>query len=165
MTPPHEHRQTAPARCFVLTISDTRTPQTDTSGTFIRDSLLAAGHSIAGHEILRDEPAAIAARIAEWCDAERCDAIILTGGTGLAPRDTTSESVSGLLEKRIDGFGELFRMLSYVEIGSAAMLSRAVAGIRRKTAIFSLPGSTPAVRLGMEKLILPQLRHIVELIQ
>lgn len=162
--PPHHHQPVTAARCLILTISDTRTPQTDTSGALIKERLESSGHRVAGYEILPDEPARIADRVRHWCGVGECDAMILTGGTGLAPRDTTYEAVAALLEKRLDGFGELFRMLSFQEIGPAAMLSRAVAGTRGSTVIFSLPGSTPAVRLALEKLILPELGHILALL-
>ena len=161
---PHKQKDAVSVRGVVLTISDTRTPETDSSGALIRERLGSAGHSVVGYEILPDEPKRIAERVMHWCESGDCDAIILTGGTGLAPRDTTHEAVSGLLEKTLDGFGELFRMLSYQEIGAAAMLSRAVGGVRGATVVFSLPGSTAAVRLAMERLIVPQLSHIVGLL-
>jgi molybdenum cofactor biosynthesis protein B len=156
-----DHRKTAAAgvRCFVLTISDTRTEATDTSGRAIAELLDAAGHVVTERALLRDEPRdvrdAVAARLGT------VDAIVTTGGTGITSRDSTYEAIDGLLEKRLDGFGELFRALSYQEIGSAAMLTRAAAGVARATAVFMLPGSEHAVRLGMARLIVPELGHIV----
>jgi molybdenum cofactor biosynthesis protein B len=156
-----EHRQAAVTgvRCAVLTISDTRALDTDVSGRAIVDLLEAAGHQVARRQILRDEPADV--RDAVVSQLGGVDAIITTGGTGITSRDSTYEAIAGLLEKRIDGFGELFRALSYQEIGSAAMLTRAMAGVSRRTAIFILPGSEHAVRLGMTRLILPELGHVV----
>jgi molybdenum cofactor biosynthesis protein B len=160
----------------VLTISDTRTPETDKSGALIRESLESAGHPVVHYAILKDDPPAIAAELDRLIADPEVRAILLTGGTGLSPRDTTYEVVSRRLDKRLDGFGELFRSLSYVEIGPAAMLSRALAGIsapdsacaskpdRAATAIFSMPGATNAVKLAMQKLILPELPHITRLI-
>ncbi len=155
------HRAEAPSSvsCVVLTISDTRTEADDTSGRAIAQALEGAGHSIAARRILRDDPAPVSEAVRGATLS--ADAIITTGGTGISARDSTFEAISGLLEKRLDGFGELFRMLSYVEIGAAAMLTRACAGTIRRTAVFSLPGSENAVRLAMEKLILPELGHIV----
>ncbi len=163
-TDPHHAQKVERVDCEIVTISDTRTADTDTSGAMIRELLVAAGHDIVGYEIVPDEPAQIREKVTALCADNACQAIILSGGTGLAPRDTTYETLAGMLEKRIDGFGELFRMLSFQEIGAAAMLSRAVAGVLRGRVIFSLPGSTAAVRLAMEKLILPQIGHIVWLL-
>ena len=147
-----EHRALSPTSvaCFVLTVSDTRTLETETSGRAIAELLVAAGHTVVDRRIVRDEIAAGRAR-----------AIITTGGTGIAKRDSTYEAVTALFHKRLDGFGELFRMLSYEDIGSAAMLSRATAGVASGCVIFMLPGSEAAVRLGTEKLIAPELGHIV----
>lgn len=146
--------------CFVLTISDTRTLDTETSGRTIADLLTAAGHTVVGRTVVKDEPADVRRTVMEAMTAETARAIITTGGTGLARRDSTYEAVTALFEKRIDGFGELFRMLSFEEIGAAAMLSRATAGIAGGCAIFLLPGSEAAVRLAMERLILPEIGHI-----
>jgi molybdenum cofactor biosynthesis protein B len=165
MSEAHCKQTTSSVTCAVITVSDTRTIETDTSGALIRDLLTTAGHRVASSEILPDEPGQVRLRVGILCEAGGVEAIILTGGTGLASRDTTYEAVGGLLDKRLDGFGELFRMLSFQEIGPAAMLSRAVAGTRGRTAVFSLPGSTPAVRLAMERLILPQLGHIADLMR
>ncbi len=157
------HRAAGPSsvRCSVITISDTRTLTTDTSGVTILDLLTEAGHEIAGRHIVKDDPAAIAALIRAEIKRADIHAIITTGGTGIAARDSTYEAVAGLLDKTLDGFGELFRMLSFAEIGSAAMLSRACAGVASGCAIFVLPGSEAAVNLAMERLILPELRHVV----
>jgi molybdopterin adenylyltransferase len=159
----HEHKRHAREhlKAGVITASDTRTPETDTSGALIRECLERAGHKVLYYEILPDTPERIAGAIA--ANLARLDAIIVNGGTGIAPRDTTIEAVRPLLERELDGFGELFRMLSYNEIGSAAMLSRAVAGLRDGHFIAALPGSTAACKLAMEKLIIPELGHIAYL--
>lgn len=149
------------AHVYVLTISDTRTEADDESGRVCRELARAAGHVIQGYGILPDDPGAIRARLGELEKAKDVDVVLLNGGTGLAPRDTTYEAVAGLLERRLDGFGELFRMLSYQEIGAKAMASRAVAGTIGRMLVFSMPGSTKAVRLAMEKLVGPELGHLV----
>lgn len=156
-----EHRKTAVTgvRCSILTISDTRTEQTDTSGRAIAEMLEAAGHRVEKRAIVRDEPREVRQRVEVQLGA--VDAIITTGGTGITSRDSTYEAIAGLIEKRLDGFGELFRALSYTEIGSAAMLTRAIAGVTRRTALFMLPGSEHAVRLAMTKLIVPELGHVI----
>jgi len=158
---PTSHRTDSPAavRVFVLTISDTRSEATDTSGAAIVEMLTGAGHAIAGRKILRDDPEPVAAAVR--AATVSADVVITTGGTGITSRDSTYEALAKLMDKRLDGFGELFRMLSYQQIGAAAMLSRACAGTIRRTAVFSLPGSEKAVRLAMEKLILPELGHVV----
>jgi len=160
---PQEHRATAPRAigCFVLTISDSKTPETDTSGRLIREVLSAAGHTVVGHAIVRDEPAQVAAIVRDGCANPALQAFILTGGTGVTSRDSTFEAVEALLDKRLTGFGELFRMLSYEEIGAAAMLSRAQAGVVAGRALFSLPGSPNACRLALDKLIVPELGHLL----
>jgi molybdenum cofactor biosynthesis protein B len=156
-----EHRKSAVAsvRCAVLTISDTRAMETDVSGRAIVELLEGAGHVVAKRQILRDDPKDV--HEAVLTQVGGLDAIITTGGTGITSRDSTYEAVVGLFEKSLDGFGELFRFLSYGEIGSAAMLSRACAGVARGTAIFILPGAENAVRLALTKLILPELGHVV----
>jgi molybdenum cofactor biosynthesis protein B len=156
-----EHRKAAVAqvRCAVLTISDTRALETDLSGRAIVELLESAGHVVAKRQILRDEPADVHEAVVAQIGG--VDALITTGGSGITSRDSTYEAIAGLLEKRLDGFGELFRALSYQEIGSAAMLSRATAGVARGTAVFMLPGSEHAVRLAMTRLILPELGHVV----
>jgi molybdenum cofactor biosynthesis protein B len=157
----------APARavaCAIVTVSDTRTEKTDGSGKRIRALLEGAGHRVVAYAILPDEPDRLRAHVAELCALASVEAVIVNGGTGLAPRDTSYEAIAGMLEKRLDGFGELFRMLSYAEIGSPAMLSRAVAGVVAGTVVASLPGSTGAVELAMSKLLLPELGHMVALV-
>jgi molybdenum cofactor biosynthesis protein B len=159
-----EHKAQAPAvaRCFVLTVSDTRTADTDTSGRAIRDLLTAAGHDVVGQRLVRDEPDQVAATIRAQLADTRVQVIITTGGTGITSRDGTYEAVDSLIEKRLDGFGELFRMLSFNEIGPAAMMSRATAGTASRKAIFVLPGSEDAVRLAMTRLIIPELGHVIQ---
>jgi len=159
-----EHKAKAPVSiaCFVLTVSDTRTPDTDSSGRAIRDLLVEGGHRVSGHAIVRDEPEQVSAQVLAQLDDPVTQAIITTGGTGITSRDGTFEAVSRLLEKRLDGFGELFRMLSFQDIGTAAMMSRAVAGAVRRKAVFVLPGSEHAVRLAMTRLILPELPHVIQ---
>ena len=150
-------------RCFVLTISDTRTMDTDTGGDAIVGALTNAGHHVLGRQIVRDEPADVQASVrARLADAQ---VIITTGGTGITSRDSTYEAITALLDKTIDGFGELFRALSFDEIGAAAMMSRACAGTMGRTAIFTLPGSPDAVRLALDKLILPEIGHVVRELQ
>jgi molybdenum cofactor biosynthesis protein B len=158
-----QHKRRAPrtARVHVVTISDTRTVETDSSGRLAKELLSAAGHTIVGYTILRDEPADVAALVRRVADEGSADAIITSGGTGVSTRDSTYEAIASLLDKRLDGFGELFRMLSYAEVGAAAMLSRAVAGLHRGVVVFATPGSSGAVRLALEKLILPELGHLV----
>ncbi len=160
---PLEHKATSPRSigCFVLTISDSKTPETDTSGTLIRELLEGAGHRVAGHAIVKDEPTQVEAVIRQGCADAAVQAFVLTGGTGVTSRDSTFEAVEALLEKRLTGFGELFRMLSYQEIGAAAMMSRAQAGVVSGRALFSLPGSPNACRLALEKLIIPELGHLL----
>lgn len=148
-----------PVKCAVITVSDTRTEETDKSGKLIKELVTASGQTIAAYHIVPDEPA----QISQLLDtlAERVDVVLLNGGTGISARDNTFEAVSGKLEKTLPGFGEIFRVLSYEEIGAGAMLSRATAGLFRQTLVFSMPGSTNAVRLAMEKLIVPELSHLV----
>jgi molybdenum cofactor biosynthesis protein B len=155
------HRKNAPAsvRCFVLTVSDTRTVETDASGAAIAQALTDAGHDVVGRRIVRDEPATV--REIVRIESHDAEVILTTGGTGITSRDSTYEAIAAILDKRLDGFGELFRMLSYQQIGAAAMLSRACAGSIGTTAVFALPGSENAVRLAMEKLILPEIGHVV----
>jgi len=159
-----DHRAAAPRAigCYVLTVSDTRTAETDTSGRAIRQLLEGAGHVITGHALVRDEPADVTARVQAQLQDGSTQVVITTGGTGISARDGTFEAVDALLDKRLDGFGELFRMLSFEEIGSAAMLSRATAGTIGRTAVFVLPGSEGAVRLAMTRLVLPELGHVVQ---
>ncbi len=154
----HKHRPSRPLKAGVITVSDSRTQSTDTSGKLIRDLLQQAGHEVTYYEIMPDEPRLIAEAVV--AHRTGLDVIVINGGTGISPRDQTYEAVKGLLDKELDGFGELFRMLSYQEIGSAAFLSRAVAGISAGKILVSLPGSTAACRLGLEKLLLPELGHM-----
>jgi molybdenum cofactor biosynthesis protein B len=160
---PDEHKATAPTSvgCFVLTVSDTKTPETDTSGKVIRDLLGGGGHTVVGSAIVRDEPADVTRVVREACGDERVRVVILTGGTGITSRDSTFEAVSALLDKTLPGFGELFRVLSYQDVGAAAMLSRAQMGIHARRIVVSLPGSPNACRLALEKLLLPELGHLV----
>jgi len=159
----HHHRQAA-AQCVkvaVVTVSDTRTAETDTGGARAQELLEAAGHQVVERRIVADEPPAIAAAFHELGSRRDLQALVFTGGTGVAPRDITPDSVEPLLDRVIPGFGELFRALSYQEIGSAALLSRALAGLSRGRVVFVLPGSRGAVELGLEKLLLPELGHLV----
>ena len=160
---PREHKATAPKSvgCFVLTVSDTKNPETDTSGAVIRELLTAAGHRIAGSAIVRDEPAEVARLVRDACARDDVQTVILTGGTGITSRDSTYEAVEALLDKRLPGFGELFRMLSFQEIGAAAMLSRAQMGIHARRVVVSLPGSPNACRLALDKLLIPELGHLL----
>ena len=157
------HRAAAPktTRCFVVTVSDTRTEETDRGGGAIVELLSEQGHDVAGKTIVPDDAERVRGALQTRIEAPDVDVVLTTGGTGITRRDGTYEVVSTLLEKRIDGFGELFRALSYEEIGPAAMLSRACAGIAGGTIVISLPGSEHAVRLAMTKLILPELGHLV----
>ena len=165
-SPVDEHKAHAPARvrCVVCTVSDSKTPETDTSGRLIRELLAGAGHEVVGYHVVRDEPTEVHRVIHQACTHPGVQVLIFTGGTGITARDQTFEAIDALLDKRLPGFGELFRWLSYQEIGSAAMLSRAQAGVRAGRAIFSLPGSPTACRLAVERLILPELSHIVGLL-
>jgi molybdenum cofactor biosynthesis protein B len=159
-----EHKAESPARVrvFVLTVSDTRTAETDTSGKAIVAMLTAAGHVVAGTAIEKDEPARVAELVRQQATIADVDVIITTGGTGLSSRDSTFEAIDALLDKKLPGFGELFRMLSYHELGPAAMMTRACAGTIGKVVVLSLPGSENAVRLAMTKLVLPELGHLVQ---
>jgi molybdenum cofactor biosynthesis protein B len=157
----HKRGPAPTARVFVLTVSDTRDLQTDSSGAAIVGLLEEAGHSVTGRELVRDDPTEVQRIIRHHLAEPDADVIITTGGTGVSSRDTTYEAVAGLLQKRLEGFGELFRMLSYDEIGSAAMLTRACAGIAGGKVVFVLPGSEHAVRLAMSKLILPEVGHLL----
>jgi len=163
----HEHHAKAKrvVACAVLTVSDTRTAENDTNGTCIQALLEQAGHRVASYAILPDEPVLVRAHLEGVLHDPEVDVVILNGGTGLAPRDSTYEAIVDLLEKRLDGFGELFRMLSYEHVGAAAMLSRAAAGVARGKVVAALPGATAAVELAMTKLLLPELGHMVQLVR
>jgi len=159
-----EHKLHAPdhIRCKVVTISDTRDKETDKSGQLIKKLLEENGHITVDYEIVRDEKTLIRSSVLKGCETRGIDVVLTNGGTGIAKRDVTIEAVESLIEKEIPGFGEIFRMLSYRDdIVSAAILSRAIAGVAMNTAIFSMPGSSGAVKLAMEKLILPELGHVV----
>lgn len=147
--------------CAIITVSDTRHEGNDTSGQTIRDLLIQDNHPVASYSILKDEPEQIVKAVQALVTQSDVEAILLNGGTGIGRRDSTVEAIGSLLEKTLVGFGEIFRMISYGEIGAAAMLSRAVAGVYKGKLIFSMPGSTHAVKLAMEKLILPELAHFV----
>ena len=159
----HQHRESAPetVRVAILTISDTRTRETDTGGDVAEELLAGAGHEVVAREIVRDDVASIRTTLVDLLARSDVDAVVTTGGTGISARDTTYEVVDRMVEKKIDGFGEIFRMLSYEEIGAAAVLSRAVAGAVGTKLVASLPGSRNAVRLAVEKLLVPEMAHIV----
>lgn len=160
-----EHKKTAviQVNCKVITVSDTRNKDTDKSGQLMKELLENSGHQVVDYVIVKDDAEAIRTEVKKGCNDERIDVVLTNGGTGIAKRDVTIETVRQLFEKEISGFGELFRFLSYQEdIGSAAILSRAIAGVYNNTAVFSTPGSTGAVRLAMNKLILPELGHVVK---
>ena len=159
----HKHRESAPqqVRVAVLTISDTRTPDTDTGGDTVEELMRDAGHEIVERDIVRDEASSIRTRLVNLLARPDVDAVVTTGGTGISARDTTYEVVDRMLEKKLDRFGEIFRMLSYEEIGAAAVLSRAVAGAVGTKFIACLPGSRNAVRLAVERLLVPEISHVV----
>ncbi|NJO39113.1 MAG: molybdenum cofactor biosynthesis protein MoaB [Cyanobacteria bacterium CRU_2_1] len=159
---PHPDSDPVRVNCAVITVSDTRSPDTDRSGQLIQQLLQDVGHRIVDYVLVKDEPVLIQDYLKALCDRPDLEAIILNGGTGIAPRDTTYDAIERLLDKTLPGFGEVFRWLSYQEIGSRAIASRAVAGVCQTKLVFSLPGSTNAVRLAMEKLILPELSHLVK---
>ncbi len=162
---PHPDSAAIAINCAVITVSDTRTVETDRSGQLVQQRLSEAGHRVAAYTIIKDEPAQIRAQLEQFGLQSAVDAVIVNGGTGIAPRDTTYDAIAGLLDKTLPGFGELFRWLSYQDIGSRAMASRAIAGVYRGRLVFSIPGSTGAVDLAMQSLILPELRHLVRQIQ
>jgi len=158
-----EHKAQGPISigCGVITCSDTRTPETDKSGQLIQELLRQNGHHIPSYVVVKDEPEEVRTLLESLGQNSQVGAVIINGGTGISHRDTTFEAVDGLLEKRLTGFGEIFRYLSYKDIGSSAILSRATAGLFKGKVLFSIPGSSGAVRLAMEQLILPELPHIV----
>lgn len=158
----HHHAAAAgrgPVPVAIVTVSDTRTPETDTNGTFLRARIEAAGHLPAGYRVIRDEPEQVRAALEEMAAGE-ARVVVFNGGTGISPRDTTYDVLSRMLEKTLPGFGELFRMLSWEQVGAAAMLSRATAGTFRGRVVFSTPGSPAAVRLAWDRLIEPELAHL-----
>ena len=158
-----KHRESAPekVRVAVLTVSDTRTPETDTGGDAVQGALEGAGHAVVDRTIVRDDAARIRTALVNALARADVDAVVTSGGTGISARDTTYEVVDRMIEKRLDGFGEIFRMLSYEEIGAAAIMSRAVAGTVGTKLVASLPGSRNAVWLAMEKLLVPEIAHVV----
>jgi molybdopterin adenylyltransferase len=158
-----EHRRDAPGAVtiHVVTVSDTRTLETDVSGRLIAELLEGAGHRVHGRTLLRDEPDDVRAAVVELSRTPGVDVVVTTGGTGITARDGTFEAVDGVLTKRLPGFGELFRSLSYQQVGAAAMLSRATAGLVDRTVVIVLPGSRDAVRLALEELVLPEIGHLV----
>lgn len=161
----HKEKSKKGVGCFVVTVSDTRDEGTDQSGQLIKELLAEKGQRLAGYRIVKDEPTEIGALLQDTLDRKDVDAVIVNGGTGISPRDGTYEVVNRLLEKRLDGFGEIFRFLSYQDIGSAAMMSRAVAGSAKGKVLISLPGSKGAVDLAMRRLVLPELGHMVSQLQ
>ena len=158
-----QHRQYAPAVLgfAVITVSDSRRPEDDTSGRTIREMVQASGHRIEDSTLVPDDVAAIRDALRKMLARPGVDVVVTTGGTGLSPRDLTLEAAGPLLDRPVEGFGELFRMLSYQQVGAAAMLSRAAAGLIGERAVFLLPGSPKAVALAMEKLILPEAGHLL----
>lgn len=159
-----EHRRRAGerhARCAVLTVSDSRTAASDRSGDLIVERLEAHRHSVMARALVPDEAESISAALESYLEEHRLDLVITTGGTGISSRDTTIEVVERRLDKHLEGFGELFRMLSWDEVGAAAMLSRATAGLAGETLLFALPGSPAAVELALDRLILPELAHLL----
>jgi molybdenum cofactor biosynthesis protein B len=157
---PHQREAARVVPTGVITVSDTRTRDTDTGGALAADLLAGAGHPVPVREIVKDDRSEIAAALRSALARDDVGAVVLTGGTGISPRDVTPEAVAPLLERVLPGFGELFRALSYAEIGSAALLSRALAGVASGKPVFVLPGSRAGVRLALEKLILPELGHL-----
>jgi molybdopterin adenylyltransferase len=160
---PDQHRSEAPSSigCVVITVSDTRTLQTDGGGQTVVDLLEGGGHEVVDRQIIPDEPGQMRRLLSEYRERDDVDVVLMTGGTGLGSRDQTFETVSKLISKPLPGYGELFRMLSFEEIGAAAMLSRATGGLLGRTVLLTMPGSRAAVRLAMEKIILPELGHLV----
>ncbi len=163
MSIPTQHKAQGPSevRCAVITVSDTRTLETDVGGKLVLDLLVASGNVVVAREIIPDDPARMRPLLEGLREREDLDAILMTGGTGIASRDVTYETVSALLTKPLSGYGELFRMLSYQEIGPAAILSRALGGLLGNKVLLTMPGSPAAVRLAMEKIIVPELGHLV----
>ena len=159
----HDHREAAPdyVRLAIVTISDTRTRENDTGGDTIQELMTEAGHEVVGREIVPDEVPEIQTTLTDLLERSDVDAVITTGGTGISARDTTYEVVDRMIDKKLDGFGEIFRVLSYEEVGAAAMLSRAVAGAVGNKFVACLPGSRNAVRLAVEKLLVPEMAHVV----
>ncbi len=163
MTSYHEHKEHAPrsVNCAVLTISDTRQEENDDSGKLLKEKLGQNGHQVLFYSIMKDEAELIRKKILELLKQEKLQVIITNGGTGAGRRDVTVETISAILEKKLEGFGELFRFLTYQELGTASIMSRAFAGVAAGKIIISLPGSPDAARLAMDKIILPEIGHLV----
>jgi molybdopterin adenylyltransferase len=161
MPQPHPDSQLRSVTCAVITVSDTRTKETDRSGQLIQQLLTQSQHRVGFYKVLKDEPDDLRTAIAFLQQRSDIEVLLFNGGTGIAPRDTTYDAIVELLDKTLPGFGELFRMLSYEEIGSRAIASRAVAGTIGHQVLFSMPGSSGAVKLAMEKLILPEMAHLI----
>lgn len=159
---PHPDSDKMTVNCAVITVSDTRSPDTDKSGQLIQQLLIDAGHTVGAYTIVKDEPEQIQARLQAFSARDDLDVVIFNGGTGIAKRDTTYDAIAGLLEKTLPGFGEIFRWLSYQEIGSRAIASRAIAGVFQSKLVFSIPGSSGAVKLAIEKIIIPEIIHLVK---
>ena len=161
-SPADEHKAAAPSqlRCAVITVSDTRTLETDSGGQLVVDLLVAAGHVVQRREIIPDDPEVMTPLLLSLQGDEEVEAVLMTGGTGITSRDQTYETVTRLITRPIPGYGELLRMLSYEQVGAAAMLSRATAGLMQQTVVLTMPGSPRAVELAMEKIILPELCHL-----
>ncbi|HTL36260.1 MAG TPA: molybdenum cofactor biosynthesis protein B [Kofleriaceae bacterium] len=155
-------REFIPVNVAILTVSDTRTLETDTSGKYIADRLASEGHKIAAHTIVKDSETGIRSQLAAWIADPNIEVIVATGGTGVTPRDVTPEALAPLITKHIPGFGELFRQLSFAEIGTATIQSRADAALCGQTYVFLLPGSTNGVKLGVDKILVPQLDHRIK---
>jgi molybdopterin adenylyltransferase len=158
-----DHKEVSPksVNCAVITISDSRTEETDESGKFLKDKLTAAGHKVLFYALLKNDVAAIQKTFADLMLRTELQVVITTGGTGASRRDVTIETVTPLLDKKLDGFGELFRYLTFQEIGTTSVMSRAMAGVIQGKVIISLPGSLNAVTLALEKIILPEIGHMV----
>jgi molybdopterin adenylyltransferase len=159
---PHPDVQPIAVACAVITVSDSRSPDTDRSGQLIQSLLQGAGHRVVEYAVVPDEPEQIQVQLNTLCQRPDLEALIFNGGTGIAPRDTTYDAIARSLDKTLPGFGEIFRWLSFQDIGSRAIASRAVAGVCQGKLVFSLPGSTNAVKLAIEQLILPELQHLVK---
>jgi molybdenum cofactor biosynthesis protein B len=161
---PHPDQGEITVNCAVITVSDSRSPETDASGKLIKQLLVDAGHEVVFYTVVKDEPVQIQTHLENLGKLTDIDAVIFNGGTGIAPRDTTYDALVSLLDKTLPGFGEIFRYLSYQEIGSRAIASRAIAGIYQDKLIFSIPGSSAAVKLAVSELILPELIHLLTLL-
>lgn len=156
----HQRAGTGPVTLAIVTVSDSRTPETDTNRQYLEARLTELGHQVAAYRLIKDEPDQVAATLEELAAMPQVQIILFNGGTGISPRDTTYDVISRYLQKTLPGFGELFRMISYQDIGPAAMFSRATAGVYQQTLVVSMPGSSNAVRTAMEKLIIPEINHL-----